>query len=626
MPTRTRIRVPKSSKPFSKPVQTRFLQGSSFLQTKDNSTEENQSSLMETKNFTPPVLSHSFGQVSVISPSLSNIQTKLTIGQPNDKYEQEADRVADQVMGMSEPQAQMKDDIVQPSQSSTIQRLCSECEEEVQRQPIEEEEEEEVLQTKPLAGQITPLVQRQAEPMEEEKEEEKTLQTKSVSNEQLALSPNFQNHITSLQGKGQPLHQSERTFFEPRFGTDFSQVRVHANQQDAETARNLNARAFTMGHNVVFGEGQYNPQTSEGISLLAHELTHVVQQTHGTQLQRSKNSSPPDVQRQSGSPTALGSVTGSDQSAPSPSRYRIRIVGHASPRWRRPGASTPASRNLALSKSRARAVEDAIRSLFRLREIPVEFDLSSKVIDSDSDSSLAIDWRGMEETLEEAGKNPDANDPALRRVDVEVDVLESAFDIGGFSEVVTLPTATSRWAIKVDVIEGAMGGAASMGQGELKNRDTGQIVKGRWIAGGGGGGIDLPIPSVSPGSWTNFETTSKLTFASFEGTPVRLSSLAIGIGIGYGIAEFRFVYFMDESVTLSGVSFNQWGVGGSVTSGPWHFTEPIPAPPAEAQEHEVFYETTVGTQFGHRVLFSTGEDTISVTQLDSLAEFVERLP
>jgi hypothetical protein len=227
------------------------------------------------------------------------IQTKLRIGQPNDKYEQEADRVADQVMRMPEPR--------------------------VQRQPEEKEEEE--LQTKPLAEQITPLVQRQTEPEEEkeeelaqakltngtqvqrqeeepeeeeeeepiqtkltndthlhrqeeepEEEEEEPIQTKQSGGKTPRVSHGLEAQIHSLKGGGQPLSKADRSFMERRFETDFSGVRVHTDTRAAESARAINAKAFTTGRDVVFGAGQYAPETSKGRQLLVHELTHVVQQ------------------------------------------------------------------------------------------------------------------------------------------------------------------------------------------------------------------------------------------------------------------------------------------------------------------------------------------------------------
>ncbi|KAF5437056.1 protein of unknown function (DUF4157) [Candidatus Methanophagaceae archaeon] len=158
---------------------------------------------------------------------VTGIQAKLKIGQPGDRYEQEADRMADAVMRKPEPR--------------------------VQRQSEEEEEKE-------------------------EEGEEELLQTKGRTGKTPEITPNLESRIESMKGGGQPLPESTRAFFEPRFGYDFSRVRAHTDAQAAETAQTLNARAFTMGHDIVFGAGQYVPGTSEGRRLMAHELTHVVQQ------------------------------------------------------------------------------------------------------------------------------------------------------------------------------------------------------------------------------------------------------------------------------------------------------------------------------------------------------------
>jgi hypothetical protein len=85
-----------------------------------------------------------------------------------------------------------------------------------------------------------------------------------------------------LRSPGQPLDPATRAFFEPRFSHDFSQVRLHTDTKAAESARAVNALAYTVGQDVVFGTGQYAPQTGEGKKLLAHELTHVMQQQNVT--------------------------------------------------------------------------------------------------------------------------------------------------------------------------------------------------------------------------------------------------------------------------------------------------------------------------------------------------------
>jgi hypothetical protein len=83
-----------------------------------------------------------------------------------------------------------------------------------------------------------------------------------------------------LRSPGQPLNAATRAFFEPRFGHDFSQVRVHADAHAAESARMLNAQAYTLGSDIVFDRDRYAPQTNEGRHLIAHELSHVIQQRY----------------------------------------------------------------------------------------------------------------------------------------------------------------------------------------------------------------------------------------------------------------------------------------------------------------------------------------------------------
>ena len=209
------------------------------------------------------------------------VQAKLTVGEPNDKYEQEADRMADTVM--------------HPKGTSFGARMPEPV---LQRQEEAEEKEEvaeEQLQTKPLAESITPLVQRQAEEGEEEEEElvqaksllqrqaeeeeEEPVQAKARRNSTPTVSTDLEGQLNRTQGSGQPLSESSRQFFEPRFGQDFGDVRIHADGQSAEAAKTIQAQAFTHKQDIYFGAGHYQPDTDKGKTLLAHELTHTVQQT-----------------------------------------------------------------------------------------------------------------------------------------------------------------------------------------------------------------------------------------------------------------------------------------------------------------------------------------------------------
>ncbi|HXU46558.1 MAG TPA: DUF4157 domain-containing protein [Thermoanaerobaculia bacterium] len=100
-----------------------------------------------------------------------------------------------------------------------------------------------------------------------------------VSEAPPAVSPRTESRIASLRsGGGAPLSPALRSYFEPRFGRDLSAVRLHAGGEAAEAAREVHARAFTVGRDVAFGAGEYRPESAEGKRLLAHELAHTVQQ------------------------------------------------------------------------------------------------------------------------------------------------------------------------------------------------------------------------------------------------------------------------------------------------------------------------------------------------------------
>lgn len=119
---------------------------------------------------------------------------------------------------------------------------------------------------------ITPLIQRQVE------EDEEPVQMKKEGSGTPPVTSSVESSIASLRGGGQQLSQSERSFFEPRFGCDFAGVRLHVDAEAGRLSRVLGAEAFTFGPHVFFAPGSYRPASPGGRRLLAHELTHVVQQ------------------------------------------------------------------------------------------------------------------------------------------------------------------------------------------------------------------------------------------------------------------------------------------------------------------------------------------------------------
>jgi hypothetical protein len=114
-----------------------------------------------------------------------------------------------------------------------------------------------------------------------EKEKQGPLQRQSAGTTGAAGVPPVVHEV--LRSAGQPLDARARAFFEPRFGHDLGSVRVHADARSAESASSVNANAYTVGSDVVFAKGQYAPHTAAGRRLLAHELTHVLQQRQTVQ-------------------------------------------------------------------------------------------------------------------------------------------------------------------------------------------------------------------------------------------------------------------------------------------------------------------------------------------------------
>ena len=213
------------------------------------------------------------------------IQAKLAVSSPQDESEREADRVADQVMRMPDRSARDGGTGSVPTPYPQIQRACAACEEDVKRQTKEEEEEEGIhrqeKEEEEEEGLHRQVKGESLDREEKEEEEEEGLQAKRVNGHAPEVSPETQARIESLRGGGQPLPETARAFFEPRFGRDFSQVRIHTDAGAAESAQALSARAYTLGNDIVFGAGEYAPDSNEGKHLLAHELTHVVQQKQG---------------------------------------------------------------------------------------------------------------------------------------------------------------------------------------------------------------------------------------------------------------------------------------------------------------------------------------------------------
>ncbi len=168
------------------------------------------------------------------------IQAKLAVGAVDDPLEHEADRVADHVMRMPHPALAIS---AAPPQ---ISRKCAAC----------------------------------------EGEDKRTVRTKSAGGPEAAGGEAPSIVHDALRSSGQPLDPATRAYFEPRFHRDFGGVSVHTGEKAAESARAMNALAYTLGSDVFFAAGRYAPTSDAGRQLIAHELTHVVQQSNAAPRER----------------------------------------------------------------------------------------------------------------------------------------------------------------------------------------------------------------------------------------------------------------------------------------------------------------------------------------------------
>ena len=271
-----------------------FLQPRAFANeaTKDISQPDVEAQIDQACTF-----GHSLGQINTRPLSHVPIQPKLTIGKVGDPYEQEADQVAAQVVArlhtpksqaaVAMPKLQPKAALRTKAQNQPVQRSEAPEEDELQMKPLassiqrsEAPEEEDELQMKPLAGSI----QRSEAPEEDELQMKPTVQRKTDPGG-TAASATLEASISQARGGGQAMSDAIRQPMEQAFGANFSNVRIHSDSQSDQLNRSINAQAFTTKNDIFFSKGKYNPGDRGGQELLAHELTHVVQQ-QGNNIQR----------------------------------------------------------------------------------------------------------------------------------------------------------------------------------------------------------------------------------------------------------------------------------------------------------------------------------------------------
>jgi uncharacterized protein DUF4157 len=196
----------------------------------------------ETRAFMEPRFGHDFSKLNLLP------HTKLQLSHPTDTYEQEADHVAEQVIRALTPRVSAESRSLRETSSTPIQQRGQSQGGRLSRKPEPTEREREPAAEKGASGSIN------------------------------EAATTVESQLEDIKGRGAMLPDSIRVLFQSRFGYDFSRVRVHTDARATNLARAVSAHAFTVGSDLVFAEGQYDLDTISGRKLLAHELTHVVQQ------------------------------------------------------------------------------------------------------------------------------------------------------------------------------------------------------------------------------------------------------------------------------------------------------------------------------------------------------------
>jgi hypothetical protein len=210
------------------------------------------------------------------------VQTKLTVGAPGDKYEQEADSMAAKVMTMP-------DSAIKPP----IQRQAG--------------EDTEAVQMQPLVNSISPLVQRESGT---EEEVQMKSGAKRASDGSSVASSSIENRLASSKGGGSPLPDNVRRFMEPRFGADFSNIKVHTDSNAVQMNKEVGAQAFAHGGDIYFGAGK-SPGNNE---LTAHELTHTIQQGAAGRMNKEVRRQPQQEEEQETVQAKEISISGKEKS------------------------------------------------------------------------------------------------------------------------------------------------------------------------------------------------------------------------------------------------------------------------------------------------------------------------
>jgi hypothetical protein len=320
------------------------------------------------------------------------------------------------------------------------------------------------------------------------------------------------------------------------------------------------------------------------------------------------------------------------------SRVHIDVVGHASPRWEHPKRNSPAELNMQLSRARANEIREILPTLLGPKlDGNLDVTLESRNYEHDIPLDISASARGSDDTSIEALGDLRANDPLLRRADLDIEFVDTVHNFAGISEegdTYETPSECERqrgrkWSLSfvgnLSVGE-IVGGGVAVGN-LLQYTDEGTVVRG-WNLFGLGGMLGFKIPvslTASIPNWTDFETAQPMSFRDFDRVGVSVCSGGVAtplIGYGYSSIEFTQIRTTPDVIRDHGVSFGfeagagclgaTFGVQGVPTCDDTRGEETAGV---SSMVHSMFVDTS---SFVHRSLFETGQSALSIPEAQRL--------
>ncbi|MEW6496714.1 MAG: DUF4157 domain-containing protein [Cyanobacteriota bacterium] len=390
-------------------------------------------------------------------PQALGLQAKLTIGEPGDRYEQEADRVAadvvqrihapspqvqrEEIESVGDEQMQMSP-FVQQWRNALVQRREQESteEEQIRMSPIGPHWRNALVQRQDVLDEEQVMMKPQVSFLQREEVQELSLKSniQNPKSEGMGAAPDLEASIQGARGSGQPLDESVREPMEREFGADFSGVKVHTDAKSDQLNQSIQAKAFTTGQDVFFRSGAYDPGSRGGQELLAHELTHVVQQSGGAvQRQTARTAHSNDVPYRTHTPVSPYSVIqrlSSSEATELPTiQCRIAITPDAYARGL--GAGTQNLTNVQIKEYFMIAVQD-------------DLNFALKVADEDTKTQLRTRIDDFKAQKTSQGK-VDAINQLVRTINTALDnyqIYEDKYNAQGYGESIAIPNRKTRYA------------------------------------------------------------------------------------------------------------------------------------------------------------------------------------